>query len=134
MINDRKILVVDDDSEDHLILSEYFKEVGLDEKVHFVENGKHALAYLESIDEESALPRLVILDLNMPILNGTQTLMLMKQSLRLKGVPVIIFSTSENETEKRKCLSLGALDYVVKPVSYDEGLKMVNRFKALVEN
>lgn len=133
MTENYQILVVDDDREDHLILSEYFKDIGIDRHVYFVENGKYALEYLERIDHEQDLPRLVILDLNMPIMNGTQTLMQMKQSFRLKNVPVIIFSTSENETEKRKCLSLGAIDYLVKPVSYDEGLSMVNKFRSFIK-
>jgi CheY-like chemotaxis protein len=127
------ILVVDDDKEDHLILSEYFRSVGVEQHIRYVDNGKHALEYLEGIENESPLPRLVIMDLNMPIMNGTQTLLLMKQSYRLKHVPVIIYSTSENETEKRKCLSLGAVDYVVKPVTYEEGLSMVNKFASFLQ-
>ncbi|MBT1706157.1 response regulator [Chryseosolibacter indicus] len=133
MENNYEILVVDDDREDHLILSEYFRDIGIENRVHYVENGKYALEYMEKIALDNKLPRLVILDLNMPIMNGTQTLLHMKQSFRLKNVPVIIFSTSENETEKRKCLSLGAVDYLVKPVSYNEGLLMVNKFRSFLE-
>lgn len=128
-----EILVVDDDKEDHLILDEYFRSVGVENRVRYVDNGKLALEYLEDPGRAASLPRLVIMDLNMPIMNGTQTLMMMKQSFRLKHVPVIIFSTSENETEKRKCLSLGAVDYVVKPVTYEEGLNMVNKFASFLE-
>ena len=122
------ILVVDDDREDHLILLEYFGGEGLDNSVFFIDNGQKAIEYLESVQEADALPRLIILDLNMPILNGTQTLLRIKQSVDHKHIPVIIYSTSENETERRKCLSLGAVDYVVKPMTYDEGLLMVRKF------
>jgi len=127
-----EILVVDDDKEDHLILEEYFRSVGVENRVHYVSNGKLALEYLEA-NGRNSLPRLVIMDLNMPIMNGTQALMHMKQSFKLKNVPVIIFSTSENETEKRKCLSLGAVDYVVKPVTYEEGLSMVSKFASFLD-
>jgi CheY-like chemotaxis protein len=122
------ILVVDDDKEDHLILQDYFEGEGLHGCVIFMENGQKAIEYLEEIRDPQELPSLIILDLNMPILNGTQTLLRIKQNFQYKHIPVIIYSTSDNETEKRKCLSFGAVDYMVKPVSFDEGLAMVKRF------
>jgi CheY-like chemotaxis protein len=128
MSNEDLILVVDDDPEDHLILMEYFKEFNADQRIVFFQNGKEAIEYLEKLDRAIALPRLIILDLNMPILNGSQTLYKIKRDHRLKDIPVIIFSTSENENEKRKCLGFGAVDFLVKPSKYDDGLKMVERF------
>lgn len=131
MSNDIKILVVDDDKEDHLILQEYFSESGIDRNVRFVENGIKALEYLEATDD-SLLPKLIVLDLNMPLLNGSQTLLQLKQSSRLKNIPVIIYSTSESENEKRKCLGFGAIDYLVKPVTMEEGQRMVDKFKSFI--
>jgi CheY-like chemotaxis protein len=126
-----KILVVDDDKEDHMILHEYFCESGIEKNVLFVENGVRAIEYLESA-EDAELPRLVVLDLNMPLLNGSQTLLQLKQNTRLKNIPVIIYSTSESENEKRKCLSFGAIDYMVKPVTMEEGQRMVDKFKSFI--
>ena len=131
MSNDIKILVVDDDKEDHLILQEYFSESGIQQNVMFVENGIKALEYLEQA-EDNSLPKLIVLDLNMPLLNGSQTLLQLKQSSRLKNIPVIIYSTSESENEKRKCLGFGAIDYLVKPVTMEEGQRMVDRFKSFI--
>ena len=128
-----EILVVDDDLEDHLILQAFFSEAGFNGKVGYRENGQDALFFLEQADSE-ALPRLIVLDLNMPILNGTQTLLRLKQTPRLRSIPVIIFSTSENETEKRKCLSLGAIDYLVKPLTLEEGRQTINRFTSIISN
>lgn len=122
------IIVVDDDVEDHMILRDYFRDAGTVQHVRFFENGWNALQYLENIPDDLSLPKLIVLDLNMPIMNGTQMLVNLKRTTRLKNIPVIIFSTSENETEKRKSLSLGAVDYLVKPVTYEEGQRMVNRF------
>jgi CheY-like chemotaxis protein len=127
-----RILVVDDDVEDHFILQDYFSEAELEHSVGFRENGKEAIQYLESISEDSFLPDLIILDLNMPIMNGTQTLINLKGIPRLRQIPVIIFSTSENETEKRKCLSLGAVDYMVKPHSLDECRETIRRFSSFI--
>jgi CheY-like chemotaxis protein len=93
----------------------------------FVKNGVEAIHYLELLNE-NLLPRLIILDLNMPIMNGTQTLLHIKHDKKLKNIPVIIYSTSENEAEKRKTLSLGALDYIVKPLTFEDGLAMVSKF------
>jgi CheY-like chemotaxis protein len=123
-----QILVVDDDREDQLMLAEYFQECGIEDTVYFTENGQKALDYLEAITDDDQLPGLVILDLNMPIMNGTQTLIHIKQTLRFRHIPVIIFSTSENETERRKCMSSGAIEYMVKPLTFEEGRAMVKQF------
>lgn len=127
-----EILVVDDDLEDHMILQSFFSEAGLDDIVQYRENGQEALFFLETIGDDTLLPRLIVLDLNMPILNGTQTLLRLKQTPRLKSIPVIIFSTSQNETEKRKCLSLGAVDYMVKPLTLEEGRQIISRFAKVI--
>jgi CheY-like chemotaxis protein len=124
-----RILVGEDDFEDQLILEEYFKENGFNDHVAFAKNGKQVIQYLENNRE---LPSLIILDLNMPILNGTQTLFELKNSPRYCKIPVIIYSTSNNEDERRKCLSFGAVDYLVKPLSVDDGHAMVKRFLEFV--
>ena len=88
---------------------------------------------MESMQEEN-LPDLIVLDLNMPIWNGTQTLLQLKRSPRYRNIPVIIYSTSENENEKRKCLSYGALNFVVKPSTYRAGLDIVKYFGSFLES
>ena len=128
MNQNEHIVFVDDDEEDRLIMLDYLKECGKEKQVKFIKNGQDALTYLESIAENAALPRLIVLDLNMPILNGTQTLYELKANRRFKDIPVMIFSTSENENEKRKCLMLGADEYLVKPSTYLDGLKLAERF------
>lgn len=127
-----QILLVDDDVEDYEILREFFNEAGLDDQVTHLENGQKAIRHLESIPDDELLPRLIILDLNMPILNGTQTLLYLKQTVRFRNIPIIIFSTSENETERRKCLSLGALEYMVKPLSLEEYQATIRKFSSFV--
>jgi CheY-like chemotaxis protein len=130
--NIRPIIIVDDDEEDHMMLDEYFCAVGISDKVTFLINGQLALQYLESIEDSSQLPKLMVLDLNMPILTGSQVLMQIKETPRLKDIPVIIFSTSVNENEKKKCLSCGALEYLVKPITWDEGDRIAKRFASFV--
>lgn len=132
-MNTPQIIVVDDDQEDHFILLEYFKDCGKDQYVKFLRNGQEALQYLEKFQSDaSQLPKLIVLDLNMPVLNGTQTLIQIKNNRQLKHIPVIIFSTSENENEKRKCLSFGAREYLVKPSTFNEGLRLIEKFTAFI--
>ena len=119
--------MVDDDLDDQLIATGYFEYFSLQDKVKYLQDGSQAIAYLESI-EDSELPDLIILDMSMPILNGTQTLIQIKRDARLKNVPVIIYSTSANENEKRKCQNFGAFDYAVKPSSYQDGIKLFKEF------
>ena len=126
------ILVVDDDREDQLILAEYFAEIGLTAEVKYFDNGEASIAFLEMVNDPDELPNLIVLDLNMPVLNGTQTLLHLKRTVRYKYIPVIIFSTSENEDEKRKCLSYGAVDYLVKPMTWEEGRTIVKRMASYI--
>lgn len=127
-----RIVVVDDDVDDHLILRDYFNEIGVPEKtVGFFHHGQKIIDYLAAI-EDSKLPGLIVLDLNMPILNGTQTLQHLKQEARIKNIPIIIYSTSDNEYEKNKCLGYGAVEYLVKPMTYEEGKSMAEKFASYI--
>jgi CheY-like chemotaxis protein len=129
-----KILIGEDDFEDQFILEEYFQDNGVKEVVAFEKNGKRIIEYLEQLPPEDELPCLIVLDLNMPILNGTQTLFELKQDSRFSKIPVIIYSTSDNDHEKRKCISFGAVAYMVKPVTVDEGDRMVKKFIQYITN
>jgi CheY-like chemotaxis protein len=127
----KSIFVVDDDQEDQFILTEYFKDVGSEHLLCFAKNGQEAIYKLENtVDEE--LPKLIVLDLNMPILNGAQTLLQLKAQPRFKKIPVIIFSTAEDSDERRKCLSYGASEYLVKPSTYERGARIVEYFLSFV--
>lgn len=123
-----KILLADDDPEDRMIMEDTFREIQLSELVHFVENGENILAYLSTVINDADLPALIVLDLNMPRMNGTQTLKLLKADDRYKHIPVIIFSTSINTIEMNECIKTGASSYVVKPVTYKECLDTARSF------
>jgi CheY-like chemotaxis protein len=133
-MKDCQILVVDDDKEDQEIISDHFDRVGFVEGVCYVDNGQEAINFLETIvSKKMDLPRLVILDLNMPVLNGTETLYMLKTDPRYKDVPVVIFSTSENGSEKEKCLTYGAEDYLIKPMTFKEGQEVMKVFLSLLK-
>lgn len=126
-----RILLVDDDAEDRLIIKDTFDELGYGPTIRFAENGEDAIAYLENCLLQQALPALVILDLNMPRLNGTQTLRYLKSRPAFSTIPVIIFSTSLNPIEHDECLLLGAHSYVIKPTSYMQAVDVAKHFYTL---
>lgn len=123
-----KILLVDDDLEDRFLIEDSFKEIGVIDLLHFEENGENALSYLEQSFDTDALPCLIILDLNMPKMNGTQILRFLKGNDKFINIPVIIFSTSLNAIEKEECLRLGAYSYVIKPVFYKDSIDTARMF------
>jgi two-component system response regulator len=125
------ILMVDDDAEDRMLLKDAFDELRHSGLIHFEENGERAVDYLSRCIALDCVPCLIILDLNMPRLNGRQTLQWIKKQTALKHATVIIYSTSLNPIEKNECLALGAYSYVVKPISYKESLVIANEFYSL---
>ncbi|ANE50756.1 response regulator [Flavisolibacter tropicus] len=129
----KMILVVDDDPEDRFIIEDGFAEIGMGDTVQYEENGERALSYLRAVADDGTLPCLIILDLNMPKMNGTQTLRAIKEDPRLRKITVLIYSTSLNPIEKEECLQLGAQEFIIKPVTYTESLKVVHYFKTLCD-
>ena len=127
----KKILVVDDDDEDRMLMQEVFSEIGAPDITQYAENGEKALSYLEKLSENE-LPSVIVLDLNMPKLNGTQVLKLLKTNERFRDITVIIYSTSVNHIEKEQTLKLGAYDYIIKPSSYEECVEKAKYFHSLL--
>ena len=112
--SEKFILLGEDDIDDQEILEEIFSSVDPSCRLHFINNGKKVVAHLEEIRDEH-LPCLIILDYNMPELNGAEILKNLHNNHRLKSVPKIIWSTSNAPAYKNMCLELGASDYLVKP-------------------
>ncbi|MBS1564698.1 MAG: response regulator [Bacteroidetes bacterium] len=127
-MSQNKILLVDDDPEDRMIVQDGLKELGADNLLEFAENGEVALALLGKHALQGTLPGLVVLDLNMPKMNGTQILKALKEDPRFRHIPVIIYSTSINPLEKDRCLQLGAHSYIIKPVSFQESIDTARLF------
>ena len=113
------ILIAEDDLEDQFIMTDAFQETGIDQYIHFVENGEMVIEYLDQKKEESS-PCLIVLDLNMPVMNGTVTLRRLKVSGRFSEIPVIVYSTSLNLIEMKECMQLGARSYIKKPNTFTE--------------
>ncbi len=127
-IEKRNILLVDDDAEDREIIADAFQEIRAGQFLSFQPNGEEAIAFLEARYAAGTIPCLIVLDLNMPRMNGTQTLHFLKNDPRFADIPVIIYSTSLNTIEKEECLQLGAHSYVIKPILYQETIETARMF------
>lgn len=117
------ILLVDDDREDQFIFCDAMEMVDNAEPVHIETNGINALSYLSSLPHYQ-LPCVILADLNMPKMNGSELLRRLKANEQLKNIPVIIYTTSVNEMEKHACLALGAHDYITKPLGYNQSIEV----------
>jgi CheY-like chemotaxis protein len=131
--NVKKILLADDDTDDREIIEDGFASLGMADIAHYTKDGEEVLKYLETSFQSGSLPLLIILDLNMPRMNGSQTLTLIKKDKRFCRIPVYIYSTSLNPIEKDLCMLIGAEGYMIKPISHEESLATARHFLAFVK-
>ncbi len=118
------ILIAEDDADDRFLLESAFRENGFNDTLRFVENGIELMEYLQN-GTEVKMPRFILLDLNMPKKDGREVLKEIKQNPDFKKIPVIIFSTTNNEQEMKRCYELGANSYITKPNSFESLIKTV---------
>jgi CheY-like chemotaxis protein len=111
----KTILLVDDDEDDQLIFKDAIKEVYSGIECLIASNGKDA--YLE-LERSSAAPSLIFLDLNMPVMNGFEFLERLKKNDRLKNIPVVIYTTSDNPVDKKNTLAAGAVLFFTKTADF----------------
>jgi len=121
-----KILVAEDDADDRFLIQTAFEEKGYSDILEFVENGIELIAYLDESSKES-MPRIILLDLNMPKKDGREVLLELKQHHLFKRIPIVVFTTTKNENEIARCYDLGANTYIVKPTSFEELLFIVEQ-------
>ncbi len=126
------VLYADDDTDDKTWVSEACKAINCSMQIEFVENGRQALEYLEK-PVKQAIPSLIVLDLNMPELDGRQTLKRIKADPRFESIPVIIVTTSANKIDMDVCKRLGASLYLTKPDTHSEWQNIVRQFEPFVD-
>jgi CheY-like chemotaxis protein len=122
----RYVIIADDDKDDITLLEEAFKRRQIREELVKVHDGSELLAYLQGVSEKGRWPQLILLDLNMPHKDGRETLAELKQHATLKKIPVVIYSTSNDQEEIKACYEMGANSYVVKPSEFDKLLHTVD--------
>ena len=120
------ILLGEDDADDQEMLKEVFTSIDTAFVLFFVNNGSEILSALEKLNDDQ-LPCLIVLDYNMPGLNGADILRELSTNERYKNIPKVVWSTAVSENFKNTCLELGAIDYVIKPNNMT-GLEDVARY------
>lgn len=122
------ILLVDDNTTDLMIMREAFQSALVEAVLHTAKNGEEAMKFLRHAGDCAHAPRpdLIILDLNMPRMNGHEVLQEIKMDTALLRIPVIILTTSQAEEDVSKAYAAHANCYIRKPVDYDEFEKVMS--------
>jgi CheY-like chemotaxis protein len=124
-----EVLLVEDDPGDVMMTREAFQDYKLHNELHVVSDGAEAMAFLRQEGEYAGRPRpdLVLLDLNLPRMDGRQVLEAIKSDPELASIPVVVLTTSENEDDVLRSYSLHANAYVTKPVDFDRFIQVVRQ-------
>jgi two-component system, chemotaxis family, response regulator Rcp1 len=122
-----EILLAEDNDDDVELTRQAFRQAKLLVNLHRVEDGEQCLAFLRKQGEYEnvPMPDLLLLDLNMPKMSGREVLAEMMKDDYLKALPVVILTTSEQEEEILKMYRMRCSSYIVKPVNFDQFLKVV---------
>jgi chemotaxis family two-component system response regulator Rcp1 len=122
-----QILLVEDNKDDVELTRLAFKMSTLSFQIHHVKDGVDCMAFLRKEGEyvDVPTPDLILLDLNMPRMNGREVLTEMMADEILSYLPVVVLSTSSNDEEVLKTYKLGCSSYIVKPIDFDRFLEVV---------
>ncbi len=120
-----RIIVADDDADDRLLIGDAFKEAHLLNNVEFVEDGQELLDCLRghgryADNPVASTPDLVLLDLNMPRMDGREALKEIKEDPVLRRIPVVVLTTSKTEQDIFRTYDLGVNSFISKPVRFSE--------------
>ena len=124
-----RILLVEDDPGDVLMTREAFEDHKVHNELHVVNDGEQAMAFLRQEGEYADHPRpdLVLLDLNLPRMDGREVLNAIKSDPDLSSIPVVVLTTSEAEDDVQRSYSLHANAYVTKPVDFERFISVVRQ-------
>jgi len=124
------VLLVEDDPEDIEITQRAFKKAKITNPLYVVRDGKEAMEFLQHIcrytnTAEAPRPGLILLDLNLPGIDGREVLKLIKKDPKLSRIPIVVLTTSSEEADVLNCYDNGANTYITKPVDFKKFLEAV---------
>lgn len=134
MRNSKPVLLAEDDIVDAMTVERALGDLEISNQLIHKINGEEALEYLRSDSNEK--PCVILMDLNMPKMNGLEFLRLIKADETLKEIPIIVLTTSNEEQDIDESFKLGAAGYMVKPVDYKEFLekiRVIDSYCTLIE-
>ena len=132
MATKHTILYADDDPDDLFIVTQAFKDFDNSIRIVHAQNGQEALQHLQKLEQQKVYPCLIILDINMPGMNGKDALVRIKQSDTHKDIPVVLFTTSSSSLDKEFARKWGA-NFITKPLAYDELEELAKTFVNLCD-
>ena len=124
------ILIVDDDVDDREIIRDAFETTLEGQEYHFFENGERLLTFLDGL-QETTVPSLIMLDLNMPGKDGREILKTIKTSKRFHCIPTVVFTTSSSQRDRKTGYELGANCFVTKPDTFNKLVDLTNAIALL---
>ena len=122
-----KILLIEDDTIEVMKFNRVVESSDLLHEVIMSQNGEEALKYLNEVE---VLPDLILLDLNMPKINGLEFLKLLKNDVRLRYMPTVILTTSNNQRDLMQCYKIGIAGYLLKPLKYEDYVSKIEKILA----
>ena len=123
------VLLVDDDPGDVLMIEEALETIGAPRTVYVVVDGEEAVAFLRQTGQFRHAPRpdVVLLDLNMPRMDGRQVLAEVKADAKLRSIPIVVLTTSQSPADIMSSYALHANAYVTKPMNLDDLTEVVHK-------
>jgi CheY-like chemotaxis protein len=118
MKNTKPVLLVEDDSVDAMTVKRALQDLGVKTLLVRSTNGEEALNYLR--DDMNEKPSIILLDLNMPKMNGIEFLRIVKSDEKLKTIPIIVLTTSKEDRDVVDSFELSVAGYMIKPVDYQQ--------------
>lgn len=134
------ILLIEDDEGHALLIEKNLRRAGIANNIITLDNGQKAVDFLLKTGDYSGddhpAPLLILLDLNLPVLDGYQVLKIIKNDARTRQIPVVVLTTTDIPQEVSRCYELGCNVYVTKPVEYEqfsEAIRMLGLFLSVVK-
>lgn len=126
-----QILLVEDNEADVRLTQEALKELQINHRLHVAADGLAAVDYLTDMLDNAALsrPDIIILDLNLPRMNGLEVLAVIKSNNAFKAIPVIVMSSSTSDTDVSSAYSLNANCYTKKPLEIDQFIAVMESIR-----
>jgi CheY-like chemotaxis protein len=130
----KPVLLLEDDNVDAMTVKRALKDLDVKNPLIHLPNGEDGLKYLQN--NSNAEPCVILHDLNMPRMNGIEFLKIAKSDPRLKGIPIVVLTTSRADQDKLACFDSSVAGYIIKPVDYKgflDAMKTLNLYWSLSE-
>ena len=126
------ILLVEDNEGDIILTTEAFKDMKLENKINVVRDGEEALRFLKKQEPftDAATPQLILMDINLPGMDGKELLDIIKRDESLKNIPVVMLTSSDTDEDISECYDKHVNWYITKPIDYDKYTKVMHEIEA----